>query len=145
MRGARLARLTGRMSRPLADQPALVRDEPAQAAPAHPVAVPPMPAERLWRELVGEELRESRLARGESLRKVAGRARVSPQYLSEIERGFKEPSSEILAALGGALERSLLELTSGVAERLQSRAGASSPAASRSTVSVTAGAFALAA
>ncbi|MGA1838555.1 helix-turn-helix transcriptional regulator [Herbiconiux sp. 11R-BC] len=133
------------MSRPLADQPAPVRDEPARPALVRPVPVHPAPAERLWRELVGEELRESRLARGESLRTVAGRARVSPQYLSEIERGFKEPSSEILAALGGALERSLLDLTSGVAERLQSRAGASSPAASTNAVSVTAGAFALAA
>ena len=75
-------------------------------------------SERLWRHLVGEQLRDIRQERGESLRAVAGRARVSPQYLSEIERGFKEPSSEILAALGDSLDTSLLDLTVGVAERL---------------------------
>jgi transcriptional regulator with XRE-family HTH domain len=74
--------------------------------------------EPLWRHLVGEQLREIRQDRGESLREVARRARVSPQYLSEIERGGKEPSSEILAAIGASLDTSLLELTSGVVERL---------------------------
>lgn len=76
--------------------------------------------ERLWRDVVGEQLREIRGARGESLRTVAMRAGVSPQYLSEIERGFKEPSSEILAALGASLDTSLLDLTSAVQERLRS-------------------------
>ena len=78
--------------------------------------------EGLWRHLVGEQLRDIRQGRGESLRTVAGRARVSPQYLSEIERGFKEPSSEILAALGESLDTSLLDLTVGVAERLTTNA-----------------------
>lgn len=74
--------------------------------------------ERLWRELVGEQLREIRLDRGETLRTVAKRADVSPQYLSEVERGHKEPSSEILQAIGGSLDTSLLDLTAGVAQRL---------------------------
>ena len=81
--------------------------------------------EKLWRHLVGEQLREIRLARGDTLRGVGTRAGVSPQYLSEIERGFKGPSSEILAAIGGSLDTSLLDLATGVAERLhESRAAA---------------------
>jgi transcriptional regulator with XRE-family HTH domain len=75
--------------------------------------------ESLWRELVGDQLRDIRQARGETLRDVASVARVSPQYLSEIERGLKEPSSEILAAIGESLDTTLLDLTVGVARRLQ--------------------------
>jgi transcriptional regulator with XRE-family HTH domain len=83
--------------------------------------------ERLWRQLVGEQLRSVRTSRGETLRDVAGRARVSPQYLSEIERGFKEPSSEILAAIGESLDTTLLDLTVGVAGRLhEARTGSRS-------------------
>ena len=52
---------------------------------------------------------------------TADRAGVSPQYLSEMERGLKEPSSEMIAAVAGALESSLVELTTGVAESLRSR------------------------
>jgi transcriptional regulator with XRE-family HTH domain len=78
----------------------------------------PRRPERLWRELVGEQLRAVRSARGETLRDVASSARVSPQYLSEIERGLKEPSSEILAAIGESLDTTLLDLTAGVAQRL---------------------------
>jgi transcriptional regulator with XRE-family HTH domain len=78
----------------------------------------PTPPERLWRHLVGEQLRGIRTERGETLRDVASRAAVSPQYLSEIERGHKEPSSEILAALGESLDTTLLDLTLGVADRL---------------------------
>jgi len=91
--------------------------EPTATEPAADV-VTPRRRERLWRELVGEQLREIRTDRGETLRTVAKRADVSPQYLSEIERGFKEPSSEILAAIGGSLDTSLLDLATGVAERL---------------------------
>ncbi|TAJ46644.1 MAG: XRE family transcriptional regulator [Herbiconiux sp.] len=97
--------------------------------------------ERLWRQVVGEELRAIRLDRDESLRTVAMRARVSPQYLSEIERGFKEPSSEILAAIGASLDTSLLDLTTAVADRLAASSGPSRASAAR----VSAAAFALAA
>jgi len=95
-----------------------------------PALTQPLPFRRvrtepLWRELVGEQLRELRRERGETLRAVVKRAGVSAQYLSEIERGIKEPSSEILAALAAALGTSLLELTSAVASRLEA------PAASR--------------
>lgn len=74
--------------------------------------------EPLWRHVVGGLLREERTARGETLTETARRAGVSPQYLSEMERGLKEPSSEMLAAVTGALELTLLELTLGVAERV---------------------------
>jgi DNA-binding XRE family transcriptional regulator len=74
--------------------------------------------EPLWRELTGEVLRERRHERGEKLSETAGRAGISTQYLSEIERGRKDPSSEVLAAVAGALDVTLLDLTIGVARRL---------------------------
>ena len=66
--------------------------------------------EPLWREAVGTQLREERRRRGERIVDVARRAGVSPQYLSEIERGRKDPSSEVLAALAGALGLRVLDL-----------------------------------
>jgi DNA-binding XRE family transcriptional regulator len=76
------------------------------------VAPAPRPAapEPLWREVVGRRLRELRQARGERLADTAARAGCSPQYLSELERGRKDPSSEILAAVAGALGWSLREV-----------------------------------
>lgn len=74
--------------------------------------------ERLWRSVVGELLRDARTDRGETLAETAQRAGVSPQYLSEMERGRKEASSEMLAAVSGALDLTLLDLTLGVAERI---------------------------
>lgn len=67
--------------------------------------------EPLWREAVGFQLREERGERGERIADVAERAGVSPQYLSEIERGRKDPSSEVLSAVAGALGLSVLDLT----------------------------------
>ena len=82
--------------------------------PAHesaPAAGASEPAtEPLWRELVGRELHRERLVRGERLVDVAQRAGVSMQYLSEVERGLKDPSSEMLHAISGALELSVREL-----------------------------------
>ncbi len=57
----------------------------------------------LLRELLGESLREFRKADQRTLREVSSAARVSLGYLSEIERGQKEPSSELLNAICGAL------------------------------------------
>ena len=68
--------------------------------------------EPLWRELVGRTLRAEREARGERLTDVAAVAGVSMQYLSEVERGMKDPSSEVLAAVTGALGLRLVDLTS---------------------------------
>lgn len=75
--------------------------------------------EPLWREVLGQRLRALRRERGDTLADTAGRAGVSPQYLSEIERGRKEPSSEMIAALAGALETDLGGLTEQVAHELR--------------------------
>jgi DNA-binding XRE family transcriptional regulator len=76
--------------------------------------------EPLWRDALGDCLRDLRHDRGEKLTDTAGRAGISPQYLSEIERGMKDPSSEMIAAVAGALELTLTDLTVAVAERLRS-------------------------
>jgi transcriptional regulator with XRE-family HTH domain len=75
--------------------------------------------EGLWRHLLGRRLRALRLARRETLEAVARRANLSVQYLSEVERGVKEPSSEVVAAIAAALETTLLDLTAAVAEQLR--------------------------
>lgn len=64
----------------------------------------------LWREALGHELRQERLAQERTQGDVATRAGISTQYLSELERGRKEPSSEILAAVTGALRLPLADL-----------------------------------
>jgi len=61
----------------------------------------------LFRRLLGDVLRERRMQRGMTLREVSKEARVSLGYISEIERGQKEASSELLASLCGALEMPL--------------------------------------
>jgi transcriptional regulator with XRE-family HTH domain len=75
--------------------------------------------EPLWREVLGSRLRELRTERDETLAQIAARAGISPQYLSEIERGRKEPSSEMIAALAGALDTTLIDLTTAVTEALR--------------------------
>ena len=77
--------------------------------------------EPLWRDALGECLRGLRQDRGEKLTDTAGRAGISPQYLSEMERGVKDPSSEMIAAVAGALDLTLTDLTVAVVERLRSR------------------------
>jgi len=95
---------------------------PTRTAGADPAAVrPPVPGrepEPLWREAVGDELRDRRADRDERIVDVAARAGVSPQYLSELERGRKDPSSEVLAAVSGALGLSVTELTRRASLRL---------------------------
>ncbi len=61
----------------------------------------------LFRRLLGDVLRERRGELGMTLRDVSKEARVSLGYISEIERGQKEASSELLASLCGALEMPL--------------------------------------
>jgi transcriptional regulator with XRE-family HTH domain len=75
--------------------------------------------EPLWREVLGCRLRALRADRDETLARTAERAGISPQYLSEIERGRKEPSSEMIAALAGALDTTLADLTFAVTEDLR--------------------------
>ena len=57
----------------------------------------------LLRHLLGDALRQLRLRQGRTLREVSAAARVSLGYLSEVERGQKEASSELLASICGAL------------------------------------------
>ena len=79
----------------------------------------PPPPEPLWREVLGQRLRALRHDQAETLSETAARAGLSPQYLSEIERGRKEPSSEMIAALAGALGTTLIGLTEQVADDLR--------------------------
>lgn len=79
----------------------------------------PRPQEPLWREVLGRRLRVLRQEQQETLSETAARAGLSPQYLSEIERGRKEPSSEMIAALAGALGTTLIDLTEHVAGDLR--------------------------
>lgn len=58
----------------------------------------------LFREALGTALRAERMRRGMTLRELSGRARISLGYISEVERGHKEASSELLASLCEALE-----------------------------------------
>ena len=107
----------------------------AERARVYPLRREPQPEppaqEPLWREVLGRRLRALRLEQQETLAETAGRAGISPQYLSEIERGRKEPSSEMIAALAGALGTTLIRLTEQVAGDLRRQhAVASSPASS---------------
>ena len=95
------------------------------AVPTHRVADP----EPLWREVLGQRLRELRRRRGETLTETAERAGISPQYLSEIERGLKDPSSEVLAAVAGALGATLVDLTTQVTVDLRSSYALGTPQA----------------
>jgi transcriptional regulator with XRE-family HTH domain len=72
----------------------------------------------LLRTMVGDVLRRTRLEQRRTLADVARSARISMQYLSEIERGRKEASSEILAALCAALRLDLSELLAAVGRDL---------------------------
>ncbi|MEV3987405.1 helix-turn-helix transcriptional regulator [Streptomyces sp. NPDC049837] len=69
-----------------------------------------VPKEPLWRHIVGDVLRRERLAQQRTLKDVADAARISMPYLSELERGRKEASSEVLAAAAHALGLGLADL-----------------------------------
>ena len=73
----------------------------------------------LLRNVIGEEIRRHRLNQGRTLRDVARTASVSLGYLSEIERGVKEPSSEMLAAICAALEITVGNLILAAGAQLQ--------------------------
>jgi transcriptional regulator with XRE-family HTH domain len=64
----------------------------------------------LLREVIGDELRRTRIENQKTLRDVSAQASVSLAYLSEVERGLKEPSSEILNAICGSLTISVSDL-----------------------------------
>lgn len=66
------------------------------------------------RHIIGDELRRRRQDQGRTLRDVSAAAAVSLGYLSEVERGQKEASSELLAAICGALDVPLSDVLSSV-------------------------------
>ena len=70
----------------------------------------PVSMELLWREALGAVLRRARTEQQRILTDIAAEAGVSPQYLSEIERGRKEASSEILRSVCDALELPIEQL-----------------------------------
>src|SRR3954463_4600145 len=70
----------------------------------------------LFRRLLGDVLRERRLEQGLTLRQVSAGARVSLGYISEIERGQKEASSELLASLCSALDVPLSDVLRDVSD-----------------------------
>ncbi|MFM6847737.1 MAG: helix-turn-helix domain-containing protein [Terrabacter sp.] len=74
------------------------------------------PRTPLLREVYGHLLRGLRTRQGRTLAEVAGRAGISVAYLSEVERGLKEPSSEVLEAICISLDSSIMSLV-GAAHR----------------------------
>lgn len=70
----------------------------------------------IFRRLLGEVLRSQRMRQGRTLRQVSADARVSLGYISEVERGQKEASSELLAAICAALDVPLSEILSEVSD-----------------------------
>ncbi len=72
----------------------------------------------LVRQEIGDVLRDFRLQKGQTLRQVASRASVALGYLSEVERGQKEASSEILGSLAEALEVPISVIMREVSDRL---------------------------
>ncbi|MFE9097390.1 helix-turn-helix domain-containing protein [Streptomyces sp. NPDC007264] len=99
---------------PLRPQTAPPRTAGAGRGPQGPGTAPrpAAPREPLWRDLLGDVLRRERLAQERTLKDVSEAARISMPYLSELERGRKEASSEVLAAAAQALGLGLGDLLS---------------------------------
>lgn len=123
-------------TRPASERP--VTPAPARGPALRPSAAPPAPApsapaprEPLWRDLIGDVLRRERLAQERTLKDVADAARISMPYLSEVERGRKEASSEVLAAAAHALGLGLGDLLSLAQGELVRLAGRQVPGSGR--------------
>lgn len=71
------------------------------------------------RNEIGDVLRDARLAQGKTLRDISSGARVSLGYLSEVERGQKEASSELLASISEALEVPMSAILREVSDRFE--------------------------
>ncbi|MYW77364.1 helix-turn-helix transcriptional regulator [Streptomyces californicus] len=112
----------------------------ADVSPLRPVpAAAPGPGgaplgEPLWRDLVGDVLRRERKAQGRTLKEMSEASRISLAYLSEVERGRKEASSEVLAAAARALGLTLADVLALAGERLVSLTAARSRIRSRASV-----------
>jgi transcriptional regulator with XRE-family HTH domain len=85
----------------------------------------------LLRTQLGNSLRSHRLSQRRTLRDVSGAARVSLGYLSEVERGQKEASSELLASICDALELELADLLAEVSDGMRSSGEGRRPAPAR--------------
>ena len=86
----------------------------------------------LLREVIGDVLRRARVEQGRTLREVSDSARVSLGYLSEVERGRKEASSELLSAICGALRVPLSRVMTEAGDELAiEESRASAPAQAR--------------
>ncbi len=99
--------------------------------PAERARAQATPRRVLLRSALGEALRRLRLEQGRTLAEVSLAARISMPYLSEVERGLKEISSEVLAALCAALGIELAELLVSVAFHLSSDSGTAAVLAAR--------------
>ncbi len=75
----------------------------------------------LLREVIGDVLRDARTSQGRTLREVSDSARVSLGYLSEVERGRKEASSELLSAICSALRVPLSRVLTDAGEKMADR------------------------
>lgn len=83
----------------------------------------------LLREELGDVLRDARRSQGRTLRDISAKASVSLGYLSEIERGEKEASSELLASICSALEMPMSVVFTEIAERAGRAERATAPVA----------------
>ena len=81
----------------------------------------------LVRHEIGEVLRDIRMSKRQTLRQVAARAAVALGYLSEIERGQKEVSSELLFSIAEALDVSVSQIMREVSDRLAIAEGVNFP------------------
>jgi|ERR1700734_265094 transcriptional regulator with XRE-family HTH domain len=88
----------------------------------------------LLREVLGDALRRARTKQGRTLRQVSDAARVSLGYLSEVERGRKEASSELLSAICDALDVPLSQLLVDASEQLTHRESAVATAPSAANI-----------
>ncbi|CAJ1500029.1 transcriptional regulator ClgR [[Mycobacterium] kokjensenii] len=93
----------------------------------------------LLRESVGEVLRQARTTQGRTLREVSDSARVSLGYLSEVERGRKEASSELLNAICAALQIPLSTVLFDAGNRLARAERAQRPVAGAGVTRIDAG------
>lgn len=91
---------------------------PQVSAYPHSIAPTDRPTQPLLRSELGDVLRGLRSKQGRTLREVSSDAQVSLGYLSEVERGQKEASSELLEAICGALGVPLWLVLREVADRL---------------------------
>lgn len=108
------------------EQPAESSEKPGATILAFPTLRRPEPEETadqrpLLRTVLGKVLRDERLAQGRTLADVAEEAAVSLPYLSEIERGTKEVSSDLLDAVIRSLDLDLTEVLERSARRLRVR------------------------